>query len=290
MTSKSLWSLFRRPLVAFVMIMLVIGAGLRPAEKVNDLRLYALDCGRAQFGDLAMFSDTGEYDGRSGTLAVPCFLIRHPKGDLLWDAGIGDEYLAEKKADANGSGIHLTLQATLAQQLSTLGMTPADISYLAFSHLHFDHTGNANLFSSAIWILNQKELDWALGNPTPEGVNPSSFSSFRAVKDKKMIDGDYDVFGDGSVRILRTPGHTPGHQVLEIKLKNTGTVILSGDLYHLRESYVRHRVPGFNYNRADTLASMDRIDRIITNAKARLVVQHDLADFNALPKFPEYLN
>ncbi len=105
-----------------------------------------------------------------------------------------------------------------------------------------------------------------------------------------MIDGDYDVFGDGSVRILKAPGHTPGHQVLMLKLKKSGTVLLSGDLNHVRENRRHRRVPPFNTDRADSLASIDRIEAILKNTKGRLVIQHDERDFKALPGFPKYLD
>ena len=257
-------------------------------EEIKEVRLYTLDCGRAELKSMAMFSDTGEYDGKTGTIAVSCFVIRHPKGTLLWDTGLGDQ-LADKKDGIDNGGIHMTVPVKLSEQLKTLGLAPKDVTHVAFSHFHFDHTGNANLFPEATWILNQAELNWATSNPNPGGVNLESFSSYKSAK-TKMIDGDYDVFGDGSVRILRTPGHTPGHQCLELRLKKSGTIILSGDLYHLRENYEHLRVPDFNYNRADTLASMDRIEKIIQSTKARLIVQHDLGDFNAVPKFPAYLD
>lgn len=262
-------------------------AALSQAENPGDIRLYVLDCGRAQLKDMAPFSDTGEYNGKPGTIAVSCFLIQHPKGTLIWDTGMGDS-LAEKRDGVDEGGIHMTVSVTLVDQLKTLRLTPADITFVAFSHFHFDHTGNANLFPSSTWILNQAEVNWATASPTPGGVNSASFSSYKTAK-TKMIDGDYDVFGDGSVRILRAPGHTPGHQVLMLRLKKSGTVILSGDLYHLRENYEHRRVPDFNFNRADTLASMDRIEKIIQNSKARLIVQHDLGDFSAVPKFPAFL-
>jgi len=105
-----------------------------------------------------------------------------------------------------------------------------------------------------------------------------------------MIDGDYDVFGDGTVRILKAPGHTPGHSVLELTLKKAGVVILSGDLYHVHKNRTFQRVPIFNYDRADTLASIDRIERIVKNTKAHFVVQHDPTDLQTLPKFPAYLD
>jgi N-acyl homoserine lactone hydrolase len=272
------------PLVALVA---AVGTFSRPENKVTGVRLYTLDCGRAELKDMASFSDTGEYDGKPGAIAVACFVIQHPKGTLVWDTGMGDS-LAEKKDGVDNGGIHMTVSVTLAGQLKALGLAPSDVTYVAFSHFHFDHTGNANLFSNSTWILNQSELNWALGTPTPSGVVPAVFSSYKAAK-TNMINGDFDVFGDGSVRILRTPGHTPGHQCLELQLKKTGTVILSGDLYHLRDNHTYGRVPDFNFNRADTLASMERIERIIKNTGARLVVQHDLDDFKAMPKFPAYL-
>jgi N-acyl homoserine lactone hydrolase len=269
-------------------LFLSFAAFSQQAEKSGDIRLYTLDCGRAQLKDMAMFSDTGEYSGKPGTIAVSCFLIQHPKGTLLWDTGMGDG-LAEKKDGVDSEGIHMTVSVKLLDQLKALHLAPADVTYVAFSHFHFDHTGSANLFASSTWLLNQTELNWATANPTPGGVNPATFSSYKTAK-TKMIDGDYDVFGDGSVRILRAPGHTPGHQVLLLRLKNSGTVILSGDLYHLRENYEHRRVPDFNFSRSDTLASMDRVEKIIQNTKARLVVQHDLGDFSSMPKFPAYLD
>lgn len=278
----------RRLVFLSALLLLVIGAAPSPqGDKIETVRLYTLDCGRADLKDMGMFSDTGEYDGKPGSIVVPCFLIRHPKGMLLWDTGLGDK-LAENKNGVDQGDIHLSVTVTLAGQLKKLGLEPGDVTYLAFSHLHFDHTGNANLFSSATWILNRTELNWALGNPTPFGVDTGSFSAYKNAK-TKMIEGDYDVFGDGTVRILATPGHTPGHQMLELQLKKSGVVLLSGDLYHLRENQPTRRVPGFNYNRAETLASMDRIERIMVNTKARLVVQHDLGDIKGMPILPAYL-
>ena len=259
----------------------------RAANPAEEVRLYALDCGRATAADMGFLSDTGEYDGKPGAVVVPCFLIRHPKGVLLWDTGLGDK-MAESKGGVDiPGGIHMEVSATLTGQLKALGVAPADVTYVAFSHFHSDHMGNANLFSASTWILNQAELSWAL-SPAPVAVDASLFSAYKSAK-TQMIDGDYDVFGDGAVRILKAPGHTPGHQVLLLKLKKSGSVMLSGDLYHLRANREHRRVPIFNTERADTLASMDRIERIIKNTKAHLVVQHDPADFKALPKFPAYL-
>ena len=260
-----------------------------PGRAATEVRMYALDCGHATFKDMGGFSDTGEYDGQPGEVADPCFLIHHPKGWLLWDTGLGDNLAATKAGVEVMPGIHLTVAVTLIEQLHSLSLTPKDVNYLAFSHFHFDHTGNANEFPDAVWIINKAELAAALSPTPPTGEVPDSFSGYKTAK-TQMIDGDYDVFGDGTVRILRAPGHTPGHQVLELKLAKTGTVILSGDLYHSRANREFARVPVVNASRADTLASMDRIEKIAKNTKARVVVQHDPQDFQALPKFPAYLD
>ena len=252
-----------------------------------QVRLYALDCGFATAPDFGFMSDTGEYDGKPGKAIVPCFVVRHPKGTLLWDTGLGDK-LAESQGGVDDGPIHMEVRVTLASQLEALGLAHADVTYVAFSHFHFDHTGNANLFTGSTWILNKAELAWGLA-PGSVAVNPATWSAYKGAK-TKMIDGDLDVFEDGSVRILKAPGHTPGHQVLLLKLKKTGPVMLSGDLYHLRQNRHFRRVPTFNVDRADTLASMDRIEKIVKNTHARFVVQHDERDFRALPKFPAYLD
>ena len=256
---------------------------------VTELRLYVLDCGHATFKDMGGFSDTGEYDGMPGEIAAPCFLIRHPKGDLLWDAGLGDHFAIPKEGSDAAPGVHVTVPATLLAQLQALDLTPKDINYIAFSHLHWDHTGNANEFGGSVWIMNKAELEAALTLPPPGGVLPETWSAYKNAKNE-IIEGDFDVFGDGTVMILRAPGHTPGHQVLKLKLQKSGVVILSGDLYHLETSRAFKGVPVYNANRADTLASMSRIETIIKNTRGRMIVQHDPIDFNSLPKPPAYLD
>ncbi|HZF16735.1 MAG TPA: N-acyl homoserine lactonase family protein [Steroidobacteraceae bacterium] len=275
----------RMLLLAALLPLAGVASAAPPA--VAGLRLYAANCGEIAFENLSFFSDTGDYDGRPGRLVVPCYVIRHPKGTLLWDAGLGDSYVG--KPGTLGPGVTVKVATSLVDELKAIGLAPADFSYVAFSHLHADHTGNANLFPAATWILNQTELAAAINVPPPFGVNAATFSGYAQAK-QQLIDGDYDVFGDGTVRILRAPGHTPGHQVLVLKFRKAGNVILSGDLYHLRDSVANHRMPVINVSRADTLASMERVDRLVANLKARLVVEHDLGDFNSLPRFPAYLD
>jgi glyoxylase-like metal-dependent hydrolase (beta-lactamase superfamily II) len=213
------------------------------------VRLYTLDCGSLEFKDMRSFSDTGEYDGQTATIAVPCFLIRHPKGTLVWDTGLDPKFV--QHSDNGARGIRATLSVSLEKQLQQLNLKPTDITYLAFSHLHLDHTGNANLFTAATWILNRTGLEWAT-QPTAGGpITQETFSGYKHAK-TRLIDGDYDVFGDGTVRILKAPGHTPGHQVLLLTLPKAGKVLLSGDLYHLRRDRQQKLIPLFNTDRAET--------------------------------------
>jgi glyoxylase-like metal-dependent hydrolase (beta-lactamase superfamily II) len=258
------------------------------AEQAADIKLYALDCGHASFKDAGLFSDTGEYDGKPRELVDPCYLIRHPKGTLLWDTGLGDP-LAANPGGVDNNGIHLSVPKTLESQLAALGLKADDITYVAFSHFHFDHTGNANLFMHSTWILNSLELEAVLGPKPPFGADKAPISGYSKVH-TQMIDGDYDVFGDGSVRILKMPGHTPGHQSLIVRLPHSGAVMLSGDLYHTLQNRRERLVPPINTERADTLASMDRFERIASRTHARVIVQHAPEDFAAFPKFPAFLD
>lgn len=280
-------ALLRR--VMFVGLLIAVSAPAHAVAEPTTLRLYTLDCGTLTLQSLALFADGDEYADTPGTLAVPCFLIRHPKGDLLWDAGLGDEFAQRPEGVLVAEGITARVPVTLKAQLRQLDMVPADVEFVAFSHLHFDHTGNAALFEQATYLFNRRELAWALERPTPFGVNADHLR-VAANAETAMIDLDHDVFGDGSVRILKAPGHTPGHQVLMLRLPNTGVVVLSGDLYHTRDNYRQSRVPLVNHSRGETLASFDRVGRLLRNHGARLIVQHAPEDFAALPRVPDYLD
>jgi len=253
-------------------------------EKSDKIRLHVMNCGHMEISNMASFSDTGEYEGKLGSLEDPCFLIQHPKGLLIWDTGLGDNLIGITPPKENP--FQPTVAVSLTSQLKKLGLAPKDIQFMAFSHTHFDHTGNANQFLAATWLLQEKEFKDALSE-NPLGMKPETFDQYSKVK-KMTFRGDYDVFGDGRVMILSTPGHTPGHQSLLVKLSGK-PVILSGDLYHFKENRTHKRVPLFNTNRADTLASMDRIETIANNLGARVIIQHDPLDYASLPKYPEFL-
>jgi N-acyl homoserine lactone hydrolase len=257
-------------------------AAPQPATPPPDIKLYAMDCGHIAFPNMGFFSDTGDYDGKPGQVIAPCFLIRHPKGDFLFESGLGDAML-DKPLTMPYAAFSVT--TTLLSQLQQLGMTYDDIEIFGFSHAHSDHIGNAPNLTKATWLIPAAELTWMMTAP---GQHPELLEARNKVKTVDAS-GDYDVFGDGSVRMLQTPGHTPGHHALFVKLAKGGNVILSGDLVHLRESYDNARVPPLNVSRAETLASIDRIKKLQKNTKAKLIIEHDQRDFDALPKFPKYL-
>lgn len=253
-----------------------------------DVRVYTLDCGRIDFDDKKAFSDTGEHDGEKGTMPVSCFLIRHNGSWMLWDAGLGDEIAAS----AGGRivlGLHFRVPRTLASQLAALGLKPNDIRYVGLSHLHADHSGNVALFPHATFLLSPKELTWASASPTPEGVRPDVVAAL-AHSRIEPASGDLDVFGDGSVRLISTPGHTPGHHSLLIQLPKTGPVLLSGDVAHFQINYDRNLVPTGNDSRAETLASIGRVKGLAAHYHARVVIQHAENVFDTLPRFPAYLD
>jgi N-acyl homoserine lactone hydrolase len=274
-----------------VILLAIVARPGHAVEVVPGIRLYTLECGHYAQWDRSILSDTGEYDGKTGSLADPCFLIVHPKGILLWDSGGSNpvERIPE------GMDVHSkakSLSVTLASQLKVLGLTPTDINYVAFSHFHEDHVGNAKEFPAATWIINRVELDWVLKT---SASGPAFIAALKHHAKKKILEtyydpSDYDVFGDKSVKILFTPGHTPGSQSLEVRLEQSGPVILTGDLYQTTDNLKYRRVPTENTSRAESLASMDRIAEVARRTGARVVVQMAEDDFASLPKFPAFLD
>lgn len=263
-------------------------AGAEPASDAPAaaIRLYTLDCGLTEFTDADVFSDTGEYKNKYLALPTPCYLIRHGKDWLLWDTGLSDKLAGEPDGKKIFGG-RFSVKRTLIAQLSALGLKPADIRFVGLSHLHFDHTGNVGLFRNSTFLIATEELAAARARKPPFGVDPASIAPLTKAR-IETSDLDHDVFGDGSVQMLKTPGHTDGHRSLMVRLPKSGVVLITGDLYHTRQNYEKGSVPRIN-QRADTLASMERFAKIRTNTDARVVVQHAPEDFAAMPPFPQFL-
>jgi len=251
--------------------------------------LQIFNCGAMEFSDIASFSDSGEFDGKEWKLVVPCYLIHHPNGLLIWDQGVSSAMVSSSNDD--GSGISTTIDKRLVDSLAESGISTSDIDFIAMSHMHPDHTGNANLFAgTATWLTNDDQFDLAFrDDASTMGFDQNTFGELRNGP-IDIIDDGHDVFGDGSVVILSAPGHTPGHQVLFINLNEYGPIVLSGDLHITRESHRKRLVPSFNFDRNMTLASIDRIDAFVKKRGARMIIQHSIADYDALPHAPELLH
>ena len=264
-----------------------LGAGAAKAADAPGVRLYAMDCGTLAVKDADMFADDGAYKDVAKTLVVPCYLIRHPKGDLVWDTGV-PEQIADKPVDTGSETVTVTRKLT--DQLKALGLTPADIEYLSVSHSHFDHIGNAGLFAGSTWIVDPDEKAYAFRAEARKDPGFAAYAALEAAKTIAVGDEPYDVFGDGAVQVIPAPGHTPGHTVLLVRLAKAGPVLLTGDMYHIAESRAARRVPRFNVDRAETLRSMDKVEAIAKETGAWVVREHVVEDFDKMPKFPEALD
>ena len=284
-----------RPTLMFALL-LAAGCGGAPAEpepeaaaeaeatEAAPLRLYVFDCGRLTFDDVTRFSiDNDETDVRE--LIVPCYVVEHPAGRMLWDGGLPSAYV-----DADARPENARLDRTLAAQLAALdlGFDLTTLDYVAFSHLHYDHIGVANEVAGATWLVQRPEYDAMFVAPdTVPSARPALYENLRHA-DTVILDGDHDVFGDGRVRILSAPGHTPGHQVLFLDLAETGPLVLSGDLYHFRVSREQRRVPTFNFDTEMTLASMEKVEAFVAEVGATFWIEHDYALFRQLDTAPAY--
>jgi len=248
--------------------------------------LIAFDCGRVLISDLVVFNKL--MAGESRLLSSPCFYIEHPKkGGLIWDAGLSDA-LAESSPQKIFDGtMELRVENTLREQMSQVNIDPEGVEKMAISHLHFDHTGNMNAFTNAQWLIQEEELELAFSEGAAQaGFTPTDYNTIE--KDRTLpLNGHHDVFGDGSVIILSAPGHTVGHQMLLVKLKETGPVLLSGDLYHFKENKEDYVIPSFNYDKRISVNSFAFADKVIEATGAQLWLQHD-GDFYSSLKLSPY--
>jgi len=250
------------------------------------VKLWRLDCGTIQVNDLSLFSDAFDYQGRKLTLTDSCYLIAHGRDYMLWDTGLPAKLL--KAPLSAGAPMAPTLDRTLPDQLQAIGVKPAEIAIVGISHYHFDHLGQAAGFPLAKLMIGKADLDAMKTEPAPFGAEPDLVAPWlKGQSPLEPVSGDKDIYGDGSVIMLAMPGHTPGSYALLVRLARMGPVLLSGDVVHFEEQLATDNVPPFNTDRAQSLASMDRLKHIVKTLKAVLVVQHDAADIKKLPAFPQ---
>ena len=266
--------------ILLVPALLAIAAGVAaPADAAGIKRLYALDCGRQIGKDQSRWTPDINV-GQPVEFSNNCYVIQHERGTLLWETGLPDS-VAEAKdglTTANGA-IVMFRDKTLAAQLESLGLKPDQIDIVAISHSHGDHIGNLKMFTKSKILMQKAEVEFAM-KMIPNPIAPGQTIT--------QLEGDHDVFGDGSVTIISTPGHTPGHQSLLVKLPKTGALILSGDLVHLQLSWEKKIVPAFNFDKNASAASIERVGQLMTQHSAQLWIGHDKANTAKVDRAPKF--
>ena len=266
---------------------LVAAAQSRPAAPTTP-RIYIFDNGAIKGLDPGLFNFKREELKEVDFIDVS-YLIVHPRGTLMFDSGeIADSAFKDGQPVTQGV---MSASKPLLPQLAAAGYKPADIYYFALSHYHGDHTGNANQFAGATWIVQKADRDFMFG-VIPQGtiIDVDSFSKLKDAKTKILNNENFDVFGDGTVVLMSTPGHTPGHQVLAVKLAHRGLVVLAGDLYHYPEERTTGRIPTFEFNAEQSKASRAKIEQFVKDNKAELWIEHDIATHAKLPRSPQYVD
>jgi N-acyl homoserine lactone hydrolase len=256
------------------------GQAAPAAPPAAAIEMWRLDCGSAIVNDLDIFSDTFAYVGRTKRITDSCYLIRHGENYLLWDTGLPAALVGQT---VNSGPFTLSLATRIVDQLARIGVKPEQVTLVGISHRHDDHTGQLPDFAHATLFIGAGDFEAMKKGESAALIAPWTKSGAKL----ELLTGDKDVFGDGSVVMLATPGHTENHHSLLVRLPKTGPVLLTGDLYHFTENRTNRGVPGFNTDRADTLASMDRFEAIAKRLKAKVVIQHEPADVAKLPAFPQ---
>jgi len=275
-------------LASAVLLLLAACASTDPKPAAVE-RMYVISCGENHTKDISRWTP-GENVGKAHVFGDYCYLIKHAKGWMLWDTGIADRIAALPNGMPNPQGtITAFMKTPLSESLKQIGVAPSDIGYFAMSHSHGDHSGNANLFPASTIYMQQAEYDALFGPEAAKSGLP--LANFEALKGSKFVrlTGDADVFGDGSVVIKSTPGHTPGHQSLLVRLPKRGPVLLTGDLVHLLYSWDNNIVPGFNFDVAQSKRSLEEMKAYAKVTGAQVWVNHDKEQHAGIPKAPAYV-
>jgi glyoxylase-like metal-dependent hydrolase (beta-lactamase superfamily II) len=272
----------------FLLRLFLVACSLAGLASAQNVRLYVFDAGVLQGLDPSGFHLT-KAEVAETDMSCVSYLIVHPKGTLLWDSGvISDSDIEAGKGEQKGAAYTIKATKTLKSQLAAIGYAPKDITYFALSHDHFDHVANANAFAGSTWLVQQPERDAMFSDKPGPATVTAPFIALKNSKTQILHGGDYDVFGDGSVVIKAAYGHTPGHQVLYLKLQKSGPILLAGDLYHYNEERGTDKVPGFEFSREQSLASRAAVEAFLKQSRAQLWIEHDLANFNKQKKSPAF--
>lgn len=282
--------MFRRMVLsvaALAVAMLALATAQERPPAVKSVRLYVFENGSIRGLDPKLFNFTRE-ELKEVDFTNTSYLIVHPKGTLMFDSGAVEDSHFKSDGAPVTEGI-MSASKPLLPQLASAGYKPSDITYFALSHYHSDHTANANAFASATWIVQRAERDFMFADKPQGIIQPTQYSALKGAKTKLLNNEDFDVFGDGAVVIKTAPGHTPGHQVLFVRLPKTGPVLLAGDLYHYPEERTTGRIPTFEFNAEQSKVSRARIEGFIKQTGAQLWIEHDIATHAKLPKAPAFI-
>ena len=277
-----------------------VGAGAATAEsKLPDPstagfaeKLYRVDCGHSLANDESVWTP-GENVGKSIEFSSTCWLIKAGKNWVLWDTGVPQSALNDPKGWSTlPKLIVYHLDKTITSQLADVGLKVADINYVVVSHTHGDHIGNVALFPDLKIVMQRAEHSWIY---SPDGTNDNvnqlkalARKLMGAPKDLQLIDGDTDLFGDGSITLISTPGHTPGSQSLLVHLTNSGFIVLSGDVAHSERNFEKDIVPSLNTDKAASIASMEKVRGILGTYNAKMFINHDKAQEDMLKLLPAF--
>ena len=268
----------------------------RKAQAPRTARLYVFDCGVLHNSDMGRFNLKAE-DVTTTDMSMGCFLVAHPKGNLIWDTG------AVPDDSWTPTGHMITQHITLAgRQYARRGheqdrfagssrksATPLPTSTTSRSRTTITITRPTQTSSRARrGSCGKSNATRCLEENVSGTVQPSTFSALQKSKTIIIKTDEYDVFGDGSVILKSAPGHTQGHQVLYVKLAKTGGVVLSGDLYHYPAEMTLKRVPTFEFSQDQTRASRVAVDAFLKKTSSQLWIQHDFVGIAKLNKSPQF--
>lgn len=266
---------------ALLILTLIALSGITQA----NVRLYVFDCGLIGAEDISPFSLSND-ETPVRELFVPCYLIEHPEGRMVWDAGLPLALAGGGRVEQEG-GVYQVYERSFIDQLADMNLATTDIDLVAFSHMHYDHVGAANAFTSSKLLIQDTEYAAAFDTPDNPYYQADLYMDLNS-NERQILSGDHDVFGDGSVVIVRAPGHTPGHQVLLLRLANSGNLVLSGDLYHFQMSRKLRRAPIFNSDPEETFRSMDKVEALLEQENATLWIEHEKSLADTLNMAPAY--
>ena len=274
-------------IAATIALVMSMTPAAQTPPRVTALRLYVFENGFIRGLDTKLFNLPRE-EVKEPDFVNSSYLIVHPRGTLQFDSG----GIPDSQFKADGAPVTegvMSATKPLIPQLAAAGYKPGDITYFVLSHYHSDHTGNANAFAGSTWITQKAERDFMFGDK-PEGIiQPATYSALKGAKTRVLDNEELDVFGDGTVRLIPTPGHTPGHQVLLVRLPKRGLVLLAGDLYHYPEERTKGTTPTFEFNAEQSKVSRAKVEALLKQTKAELWIEHDMATHAKLPKSPAYV-